>query len=201
MSPLLADVFEGRRDVVWRHPDGRITESTAEPPAGLLSGAFNPLHIGHRELRDVAEELLQGPVAYELPIVNADKPMLEPAEVLERAQQFDAHSLALTSAATFVEKARLFPGAAFIVGYDTAERILHPRFYGGSENAMWEALTAIRDVGSRFLVAGRVKQEEFHTVKNLNLPLTFHSMFTIISQSLFRRDISSTEIRQRRSRE
>lgn len=201
MPPLLEQLLTGRRDVVWRQPDGEFVESPPQPPAGLLSGAFNPLHVGHEELRDVAEELLNGPVVYELPIANADKPTLEPDEVHSRVAQFERHPVALTNAATFAEKARLFPGVTFVVGYDTAERILQPRFYGNSETVMREALAAIRDAGSRFLVAGRVMEEEFRIVKNLRIPLDFHAIFIEVSQRVFRRDISSTDIRQQRSRE
>lgn len=195
MPPLLADVVDGVRDLVWRDADGEIVVAPSEAPVGLLSGSFNPLHDGHRELRDVAERLLNGHVAYELPIRNADKPAIERDELLERLTQFE-HPLALTNAATFVEKSRLFPGVVFVVGYDTAERILQPRFYDNSETVMLESLTAIRDTGSRFLVAGRLQADAFRIVKNLQIPLDFHAMFTEISQSVFRRDISSSDLRR-----
>ena len=195
MPPLLADVFDGVRDLAWRDADGEIVAAPSTVPVGLLSGSFNPLHDGHRELRDVAEQLLNGPVAYELPIRNADKPAIARDELLERLAQFE-HPLALTNAATFVEKSRLFPGVVFVVGYDTAERILQPRFYEDCETVMREALTAIRDAGSRFLVAGRLQADAFRIVKNLKIPLDFHAMFTEISQSVFRRDLSSSDLRR-----
>ena len=43
-------------------------------PIGLLSGSFHPLHAAHLQLAALASELLGGPVAFELPLMNADKP-------------------------------------------------------------------------------------------------------------------------------
>jgi hypothetical protein len=37
------------------------------------------------------------------------------------------YAVALTRAALFTQKARLFPGCAFVVGVDTARRILDPK--------------------------------------------------------------------------
>ena len=51
---------------------------------------------------------------------------------------------------TFAEKAQLFPGVVFVVGVDTAERIVQPRFYGDSEERMLQALEQIRQSGCRF---------------------------------------------------
>ena len=101
----------------------------------------------------------------------------------------------ITAADTFVKKAQLFSGTAFVVGFDTAERVLHPRFYGNSEENMKTALAEIRDSGCTFLVAGRNIGRSFRTVSDLEIPLDFHSMFTRISQNMFRSDISSTDIR------
>jgi hypothetical protein len=55
-----------------------------------------------------------------------------------------------------VDKARIFPGCWFVVGADTAERIVDPRFYGGDRDSMLLALDAIRRKGCRFLVAPRL---------------------------------------------
>ena len=121
----------------------------------LLSGAFNPVHDGHRGLAAAAAAFLRLPVSYELPVVNADKSPLDAAEAHRRAAQFLGRAeLWLTRAALYADKAALFPGAVFVVGADTAERVLQPRFYGG-ERQMTEAVTAIGAAGCRFLVAAR----------------------------------------------
>ncbi len=121
--------------VAWRSPDGALRESAEIEPRGLLSGAFNPLHAGHRELLEVAARQLGGDLCYELSIRNADKQPLALEDVQRRWGQFDGAWLAVTAAATFVEKSRLFPGRVFVVGVDTAERILQTRFYADSVRA------------------------------------------------------------------
>jgi hypothetical protein len=195
MHPLLADLFEGRRSAVWRTTDGLLATDVDASPSGVLSGAFNPLHAGHEELRRAAQRFLRGEVHFELPIVNADKPPLQPAEVMRRLAQFSGASVAVTTAATFVEKAELLPGVAFVVGMDTAVRILEPRFYGGSDSKLRGALERIAAAGCRFLVAGRAWDGRFRTLDDLSIPPSFRELFDAIPESEFRRDIASTGLR------
>ncbi len=103
----------------------------------------------------------------------------------------------VSNAPLFSSKARLFPGAAFVVGYDTAERVLQPRYYGNSPQKMMEALSEIRDSGCRFLVAGRTDDRGiFHDATELPVPEAFGELFEAIPASRFRRDISSTQLRR-----
>ena len=65
--------------------------------------------------------------AYELAILNPDKPPLSPEDAAARLDRFAGHEAVwLTRAPTFPEKARLFPGATFAVGVDTLVRIAEP---------------------------------------------------------------------------
>ncbi len=175
-------------------PDGT---PTTEPPAALLSGSFNPLHAGHTALAETAAALLGRPVAFELAAVNADKGPLPPAAVLDRLSQFAGRYPAYAAnAPTFNQKARLYPGAVFVVGFDTAERIIQPRYYGDSEAAVLAALDELRQRGNRFLVAGRLDDDGlFHELPELALPAGYETLFEAIPARLFRHDISSTEIR------
>jgi hypothetical protein len=96
-----------------------------------------------------------------------------------------------------VEKARLYPGTTFVVGFDTAERILQTRFYNDSEQELKEALETIREQGCHFLVAGREDGEgNFHEADALDVIPDFRDLFRPIPTALFRQDISSTEIRR-----
>jgi len=196
LPPLLADVLQRRREVVWRFSSGEFAAAPAEFPVGVLSGSFNPLHAGHRELRRIGEEILNGPVHFELPVVNAEKPPLDVPTIQQRLAQFRDVSVAVTAAATFVEKAAILPGVTFVVGMDTAVRILEPRFYGGGEESMHEALDRIAAAGCRFLVAGRKLESEFQTIHDLSVPLAYRRLFGEIPPEMFRSDVSSTEIRK-----
>ena len=137
---------------------------TFASPTGLLCGSFHPLHFGHEQLRAAAERQLGGPVYYEMSIRNVDKPPLDFLSIERRRAQFTELPLALTAAPTFAEKAAALPGVVFVMGVDTAERIVRPRYYGGSDAALREALSRVRKAGCRFLVAGRKVDERFETL-------------------------------------
>src|SRR5207247_620447 len=93
-------------------------------------------------------------------------------EVRRRLEQFQGRGQVwLTRAATFLEKSHFFPDCVFVVGLDTAERILDPRFYGASSENMREALQAIGRNGCRFLVGGRVDSRGlFRERQTLTIP-------------------------------
>lgn len=188
----------GGVDYFGVHDNGRLRTSDAHPQV-LLSGSFNPLHEGHLDLARVAARVLGKPVAFELAARNADKPPLPAPTVLYRLAQFAGrYPVYVSQAATFVEKAKIYPGATFVVGYDTAVRLLQPRFYGHDPANLRAALTAIQAQGCRFLVAGRLHADaQYHPPDDLTLPPDCADLFLRIPPDQFRRDISSTELRQR----
>ncbi|MBM3340826.1 MAG: hypothetical protein FJY56_01740 [Betaproteobacteria bacterium] len=198
---LIREVWTGHRTYVWLLPHGEVLPHLAERPRGLIPGSFNPVHAGHRELRTVAAEMLGGPVAFELTIANADKPRLDFHSIEERLTQFHHELLAVTCAPLFIDKARLFPDTAFVIGFDTAVRLIDPRFYGDSEMRMQAALAELRSLGARFLVAGRLTQGGFQTANDLPGLARFGDLFTSIPESRFRADISSTALRKAAQRD
>lgn len=175
--------------------DARGEACDAPPPGALVSGSFHPLHAGHVGLAAAAEAHLAIPVGFELALLNADKPTLAPRDVPWRAAQFAGRApLLLTRAARFDAKARLLPGRVFVIGADTAARVLEGRFYpdpGGRD----VALTAFRAAGCRFLVAGRRSRDAFVTLADLQVPDRYADLFDALPESAFRRDVSSTDIR------
>src|SRR5262245_28506943 len=125
-------------------------------PLALLPGSFNPLHRGHVALAAVAAARLGVPVHFELSVTNADKPELPCDEVERRVAQFAGVApVWVTRAATFEAKADLFPGAAFVVGWDTAVRVIDPKYYGG-EAGRDTALRTLMAQGCRLVVGGRL---------------------------------------------
>lgn len=162
----------------------------------ILSGSFHPLHEGHLDLARAAHKRVQQKVAFELSARNVDKPALTVDALLDRMAQFAGRwPVVASNAPTFVEKSRLFRGATFVVGYDTAERIVQPRYYEDSVEQMKAALAEIRQRGCRFLVAGRSDEAgNFHRASSLDVPVGFEDLFDSLSD--FRRDISSTELRR-----
>jgi len=109
--------------------------------------------------------------------------------------QFGGEAVGLTRAPTFVKKAQLFPGATFVVGADTVERVGQVRYYG-HEAAMQQAIESIAAGGCRFLVFGRVIDGAFQTLEELRLPPRLAALCQGVPAEAFREDISSTELRK-----
>ncbi len=163
----------------------------------IFPGAFNPLHVGHRRMAQIAAEVLGVAVSLEISIVNVEKPPLDYREIESRTGQFDADQpIWLTRAATFVEKSRLFHGATFVVGTDTLRRIADARYYGDDPSACLAALERIAGWGCRFLVFARNPGTGLIRLSDLDLPEVLRSVCREIPAERFREDVSSREIRR-----
>jgi hypothetical protein len=192
---LLASFLAGEVETVGVEPDGRVR--AGDPlPGCVLPGSFNPLHHGHLTLAAAARSLTGVPVGLELSVVNVDKPALADEEVRRRVAQVAWQApLWLTREPTFAGKSRLFPGCTFVVGADTAARVVQPRYYGG-EPALVEAIAALRQRRCKFLVAGRRGGDgAFVGLDALAIPDGLRDLFTAIPEGTFRADVSSSELR------
>jgi hypothetical protein len=184
--------------VVCQEPDGSLR--TGPPlPVAVLSGSFNPLHHGHLALAFAAAGRLGVAVHFELSVTNADKPELAPDEVTRRLAQFvGVAPVWVTRAATFEEKADVFPGAAFVLGHDTATRLIDRRYYGHDRDRRDAGLRKLLARGCRVVVGGRADAAgTFHTWTGAELPGEFARLFVPLAEADFRADVSSTELRHK----
>jgi hypothetical protein len=190
----LADFFHTGGGVVCLSAGGEFSADQPKPLA-LLPGSFNPLHHGHRRLAEVAGRRLGCEVQYELSVTNVDKPELTMDVVAERVRQFvGAGSVWITRAAGVLKKSDLFPGAAFVLGFDTAVRLIDPKYYG-SEQGRDVALAKLLERGCRVVVGGRIDGAGEFRVWEDRLAGEFRDLFDVIPEGDFRVDVSSTQLR------
>ena len=159
----------------------------------LMPGAFNPLHHAHVRMLEIAQATTNLPGAFELSIVNVDKPLLDYTEIERRLAQFTA-PVWLTRLPTFVEKARHFPGAHFVVGLDTVVRLVDTKYYGSAAGRD-AAIDELVDLGSRFVVFGREHRGAFRALDDVTLPRKLRDVCTGIPQVEFHEPVSSTALR------
>lgn len=166
----------------------------------MVSGSFNPVHSGHRGMRIAAQHSTGLRGVFELSAVNVDKPNIPEEEILRRVSAIRDIPIAITAAPRFTGKASNFPSTTFVVGYDTAERLID--YAIGDEWSHFDA------ADSSFLVMGRLLQaaqqksgaqaadcQQFYGAEHLAMPPESVHLFEGISEELFREDISSSELR------
>jgi hypothetical protein len=144
----------------------------------------------------VAEEMLGKVPALELCVSNADKVGVSLFEIWDRVFQIatvlppdKTYNLYMTRATRFMDKAAMFPGSTFLVGMDTAMRIVDPKYADLSD-----VKSSFETNGIRFLVFGRNVNGAFegsHSQLGFLSPLS-----VVVPERVFRSDISSSQVRK-----
>jgi len=156
-----------------------------------------------------AEKLLSGTVLPEIAIRNADKPPLDYVSIDERICQifaepnFSGDCILLTGLPFFTMKSAYFRNQTFVVGMDTLTRIADAKYHFGEPILLERSHRILQENGARFLVFGRMKKntdgEEFENFDPRRFPSVLAALCTGVSESEFRNDLSSTQIRQKLS--
>ena len=187
--------------------EGQACASVPRSEGALLvfPGSFDPLHEGHTSLASAALDAARARdggreprLLYEISMQNADKGAVD-AEIIERRlAQFKAQrsAVALTRRALYVDKSELLGPCDFVIGADTATRVLDAKYYGGPLG-LERALETLKGRGCGFIVAGRLNTADERFVQTdeavATAPIAFKDMFLEIPE--FRVDLSSTTIR------
>ena len=158
----------------------------------ILSGSFNPLHKGHTELLIASEKEIAVKPLFEISIFNVDKSQIDFFDLNERIKQFRSiGKLIITNSPTFKEKSSIFKKSIFVVGYDTALRLIDKKYYSNNIN---DAYNEIKKNGCSFLVTGRYIDKKYYDPNQINYG-EFKDFFSILPENKFRLDISSTILR------
>ena len=104
--------------------------------------------------------------------------------------------LILTRESLFVRKAELFTDSVFVIGADTATRVLDPKFYEDDQAALLSALSNLSKKGIRFLVASRRCDGDVLSLADIIVPVGFEHLFESLPENIFCMDVSSSEIRE-----
>lgn len=157
-----------------------------------------------RNLLAAAKKIVGGDQSciFELCVKNADKGAISIEDISKRLAAFKEQGLpiVLTDSPLYTQKARLFKGARFVLGYDTAVRIVMPKYYNNSEACMAADFAELHASGCSFIVGGRFDKDagRFLGLEDIQVPDILHRVgiqFQGLPEDEFRLDISSTELR------
>ena len=210
MRRAIKNLREGTSTCIGFLKDGRIScdgeLKKILDNVAIMPGSFNPLHKGHLSCANVAEEASEKNVVFEISMEHPNKGLLDDDEVTKRVKQFDGQTVVVTRAPLYIDKAKIFPNSTFVIGSDTFERIVDPKYYGDkSIRAMRVVLDGIRECKCTFLVFGRKNSKTgvFETAEMIlkksgeSISECVKGMYSSVPEKAFRVDLSSTEIREK----
>ncbi len=186
-------------DRFYQYPTFLINSRTKDSFGSslYLPASLNPIHDGHREMARTAESVVipcDG-CKYLISTVSPHKGEMTLQEMLSKAGMLRAEKTFRGFEFTkdeplFLDKARKRPGSVFIIGTDTMERFLDPKW--GPDPV--ELLKELKELKTTFLVMGRVMDGVFKTANDITVLDGYKDLFVPMEGRV---DISSTEIRQK----
>ena len=198
---IINGIYQSAIPFIYKDIDG-IWSTKLPKNLLILSGSFNPFHDGHLGMMKKVKDITKLLPVYEISVLNVDKPSISLNDLFDRLDAFPNKSRVLiTASPRFNEKSVLFPDSKFLIGYDTALRLLHSKYYSdfidkNNNNIVLNALDVIRENKCSFIVAGRIdKGGKFKSIDDLEIHPSYKQLFSGIPEKSFRLDISSTEIR------
>lgn len=189
----------------YHGPNGRRLAALPTDDFGvaLLPGSFNPIHQGHRAMAQLAhiESTINKPVVYVLTADSPHKPRLTTRELLSRVAMFrrersehpETAVLFTQDDPLFIDKARQHPGSTFVIGADTAIRMLDPQ-WGPEIDPMLQEFWRL---GTVFYVFGREIDGVYVSAQDVitkHVPEQHRPLFHGMPHQMA--PISSTELRK-----
>ena len=188
--PGFVDLMEGRKDYIVINSSTMQVEDDLEIGQYdfIFPGSFNPAHEAHFEMADQTSKL--GLCYFEISIRNADKPVIDFISLESRLRSLRNNLVVLTNAPLFIDKSLLFPGATFVVGFDTACRIVDPKYAD-----LDAVMTTFEANETTFMVFGREIDGKYECDLRKLSP-RFLSRANIVPEPLKHVGLSSTDIRR-----
>jgi nicotinamide mononucleotide (NMN) deamidase PncC len=185
-------------------------KSNISPHSWLIvfPGSFNPIHAQHKKMAEVAHKLTGRKVVFELCVKNTDKPPLDYMRLVERyeavSRLYDEPyfgGVLITNTPLFVDKAQVTGFKHFMMGMDTAERLISP-FYGDVS----DTLNIVERNDLHFLIFDRgirkndvtfTKRDFVSSLIGSYPYVNIKDRFTIVQPELYTDNgISSTQLRK-----